>query len=432
MNITTKHYTILFFTISLACIGVHLWDYLLFPTHFIIGVCVLPILITREYDKKPNYWYVIGSFFFLIMSLLIHIITLYYIGFILIFLFGISYITKGLNHLPLFLLITISPAFNYLKNAIGIPIRLFLSDLSSLLLSSLQSNITLKGNLVTIGNNSFLIDQACAGLNMLTYTLIIGILILTIIKNKRNINWSFWQTSSLLSILFGLSILSNLTRILILIQFKILPENPIHYYTGIICMLLVAIFPFTLLSGRLSMFIKSNDTKKRYDNNESKPYIALVFPTLIFCFIIGFWVENPTKLEVKETIFKNNGQYKTTKLKFGVTKLNNDSILIYEKPLKAFYSAEHSPMICWKGSGFIFEEISTLTINKVDYYYAKLINEKKQTLHTAWWFQSKSLRTIDQLEWRSNNFKTKNNFSLINVTTEKKSTLSNFLKHSIQ
>lgn len=426
MNINTKIILTTIITISLACIGVHLWDYLLFPTHFIVGLCLIPLLITKQHNTKTNYWYVAGGLFFLTMSLLVHIITLYYIGLAFILILILNTFTKSNNHLSLALVLIISPAFTYLKNAIGIPIRLLLSDASASILSLLQPNVILKGNLVSIGNDSFMIDQACAGLNMLSYTLIIGILVLGIIQNKEQINWSFWQLSFLIIDLISLSIFSNLLRILILIQFKILPDNPIHYYAGVICMITVALIPFSIFCWWLSKFIKkttSLENQPPLNNYQNLLTIGL----LITAFVIGFWVKKPIEFKTKQHVFKHQNQYKTKALNYGVTKFYNDSLLIYEKPLQGLYSAEHSPMICWKGSGYTFKNINIEAINHQRYYIATLTNKDNNKLYTAWWFESNNFKTIDQLEWRLNCFKTNDHFSLINVTTESKHELFMYL-----
>ena len=41
-----------------------------------------------------------------------------------------------------------------------------------------------------------------------------------------------------------------------------------------------------------------------------------------------------------------------TMTKDGIIKYENSEILVYLKPIPGFYAAEHSPLICWQGSGY--------------------------------------------------------------------------------
>jgi exosortase N len=106
----------------------------------------------------------------------------------------------------------------------------------------------------------------------------------------------------------------------------------------------------------------------------------------------------------------------------GVTKMFNENILVYVKPIPEFFTGEHTPLICWKGSGYHFEGIKKSTINGREIYTGNLVKPGAK-LFTAWWYENGSTSTIDQLNWRMRMLRGEKDFCLINVTAENESAL---------
>ena len=98
----------------------------------------------------------------------------------------------------------------------------------------------------------------------------------------------------------------------------------------------------------------------------------------------------------------------------GITKFENDGFLIYVKPVR-FYAAEHSPMICWTGSGYSFQSIRKEVLHGKEIYTGILKNGPDK-LYTAWWFDRGGCKTASQLEWRLQAAKTNQPFNLINIS----------------
>jgi exosortase N len=114
--------------------------------------------------------------------------------------------------------------------------------------------------------------------------------------------------------------------------------------------------------------------------------------------------------------------YKTERVTAEIVKLQNSGSLIYVKNIPDFFSADHHPMICWKGSGYSFSQMQQETIGGQQVYTALLINGNEQ-LYTGWWYDNGSERTVEQVSWRYKMLVGKKPFSVVNVTTGNKQQL---------
>ena len=107
--------------------------------------------------------------------------------------------------------------------------------------------------------------------------------------------------------------------------------------------------------------------------------------------------------------------YTAKRLDADILQLNSPAALIYIKKIRGFYSTEHNPTICWKGSGYTFRKVTCSNIRGTELYVAILARGNEE-LYTAWWYDNGLLRTIGQFKWRSDVFKGGNEYSLVNVT----------------
>ena len=107
--------------------------------------------------------------------------------------------------------------------------------------------------------------------------------------------------------------------------------------------------------------------------------------------------------------------YKVSRVNAGVLKLENERSLVYIKPISGFYSTDHNPMICWSGSGYVFEQVREREVNGLKLYSAVLTNGAAQ-LYTAWWYDNGTNRTIAQLQWRWDVLRGANDYAVVNVT----------------
>ncbi|NQX98787.1 MAG: hypothetical protein HRT73_13040 [Flavobacteriales bacterium] len=105
-----------------------------------------------------------------------------------------------------------------------------------------------------------------------------------------------------------------------------------------------------------------------------------------------------------------------------VIKFENDNALIYIKPSCHFFGPDHSPTICWKGSGYEFINIKIEKLGAFEIYTAEL-KKDDEILQTAWWFDNGKAKTISQLDWRWKTALGDEPYRLINITTTSKNEL---------
>ena len=105
-------------------------------------------------------------------------------------------------------------------------------------------------------------------------------------------------------------------------------------------------------------------------------------------------------------------------LQDGVVKYRSDGLLIYVKPIQGWYDTEHTPLICWQGSGYEFGQIREQIIGKTTLYTGILEQKGVAPLYTAWWFDNGQEQTISQARWRWLDAGGASGFSLLNVTAD--------------
>jgi hypothetical protein len=79
-------------------------------------------------------------------------------------------------------------------------------------------------------------------------------------------------------------------------------------------------------------------------------------------------------------------------------------------------------MICWRGSGYTFQQVEKQVIAGTMVYSGLLLNDKEK-FYTAWWYDNGTTRTIEQLTWRWDVLKGATTYSIVNVTSPGKEQL---------
>jgi exosortase N len=111
----------------------------------------------------------------------------------------------------------------------------------------------------------------------------------------------------------------------------------------------------------------------------------------------------------------------------GITKYSNEELLVYIKSIPEFFTGEHTPLFCWKGSGYQIEKLNKTEVDGME-VYTGVLKKGDERLYTAWWYFNGSIHTIDQFTWRSVMLKGGNEFSLVNVTTSEESKLQSVIE----
>ena len=405
----------------LVFFALELKDYFPFTISSIFGILLVPFIITIRNPEEKSNRYIFLLLFFLILSYLSPLNTLIYLAWISAILLLIERHFGKTGILSFIYLIIISPIFLYFGNFFGIPARLELTEIAGTILNSINFQNEVAGNLILTENNEFSVDPACMGLNMLTISFILAIAIAVHYEELTYKKLNLFFTALYLTLVVIVNLIGNLIRILLLVLFYIPAENSMHDIIGIICLLLYVLVPLWFIT---KFFYKkfSVTHKKPIIISVKNNLIVINYIAIILMIGIGYY----TKSKTKETNFLPANcsieGYKKSIASKDVLKFENPTTLIYVKPVNSFYGAEHTPMICWVGSGYSFQQVKKAKINKQELFFGTL-TKGKDIIYCSWWFDNGVHKTINQLEWRWNVLKGAKAYSLININSADEKTL---------
>jgi len=107
------------------------------------------------------------------------------------------------------------------------------------------------GNIILLNGSDFNVEPGCVGLNMLVTGLVMGLFILAHFERQYQRTFNFLQVSAAMLFVLLLSVFSNYIRLLTLVIFYILPENPLHELVGIFCLMVYVLLPFYAIVARI-------------------------------------------------------------------------------------------------------------------------------------------------------------------------------------
>ena len=200
-----------------------------------------------------------------------------------------------------------------------------------------------------------------------------------------------------------------------------------HEFLGILCFVIYVMIPLYFLSKwMINRSGKPNITEHGTIHLTRFGKSCIMIASIIIL-LTGIHLNESRK---KVSTFHSSATlpgYQSVNLNDGITKLTNDQILIYVKPIPEFFTSEHTPLLCWQGSGYHFESIRTTTIHDQEIYIGHLVNQKS-VLYTAWWYSNGKVQTINQLDWRFRMIRGEGEFSLVNVTSDNETDLNATLR----
>lgn len=393
-------------------------DYMPFTSlSFVLAAWALPFTLRKEEGRPLPAAWKSTTLLFLLLSFVVPVKTLLYFSiggalFLLLPLF---------SYRPTFLSVAVwavaSPAFQYATNVFSFPIRLQLTQWAGQVLSLSFKGITTRGNIIYYGPNEFSVDPACMGLNMLVASLLLGIMTLGFyqLKLKKKIG-AGWALLFLLAVV-GCNVVSNLLRIMLLVQFSVWPGTPMHEAVGLACLALYVLLPAALGAQGLVRRLGVPAVQETVASTARQPKLVLHYA------LAALMVWSAVRVTTVDTYsnFKGYGNvalagYGVSTFATGILKLEADHSLIYVKYVRGFYDTDHNPSLCWKGSGYEFEHLEQKVLAGVPVYTAVLVNGAEK-LYTAWWYGNGRLHTINQFQWRYDSFRGGNPYAVINVTT---------------
>jgi exosortase N len=380
---------------------------------FILGIIALQVTTSFNKNAKGSMRFFWGALLLFALFMLMPAKTFLYLSLATAGLFFAEIFYGRINLLPQLVLIAMSPWADTMANLFSFPLRLQLTACAGKLLSIVNTGVSVAGNTILCNGHEFSVDPACMGLKMMVASLLCGMILLGFYQKKFSKELRVWQLMCVLILIVLLNILANLFRIICLVQFNILPDNFMHEMAGIICLTGYVIIPLMALS---KWMVEHYGVPRK--NNRGIYYIRSTSRMLGCNLLLALCLLTSLHRGVNRHIQTDIPQiagYKTQSLPGDVIKLENAHSLVYIKLIPGCYYTEHHPMICWKGSGYDFQQIEERSLNGRKIYTAMLQMGNEQ-LYTAWWYENGQQSTISQLDWRWDVFRGAHPYSLVNVT----------------
>jgi exosortase N len=402
--------------VLLVCFFLMVKDYFLFPASTVFGILLLPyVLVIRKAEGNSNR-YVFVLLFFLVLVWLTGLNTLIYICLIAAILFLIERSLGRIGILVFIYLIVISPIFMYIANFVGVPARLELTNLAGSILNLIQMQNEVSGDLIITATDTFSVEPACMGLNMLSMSFMLAIVSAAHYERHYNKRINLFAIGCFLLTVFILNLLSNLIRIVLLILFKIPADNFMHDVVGIICLVVYILIPLWFITAFFYKRFAVAYTENKSADSIAPGFIMNAAVAVTFIVTVCVVKSRPQSNAYMPEVCIVPG-YEKSIMTNDVLRFQNQEALIYVKPVRSFYGAEHTPMICWVGSGYTFEHIKKTSCNSIEIFTGKLV-KGKDSIYCSWWFDNGTHKTILQTDWRWRVLKGCNNYSLINVNAE--------------
>lgn len=390
---------------------------------FLLGLIAIPVALHRDPLQKKSLRFYYTALVFCILGWILPVKTLLYASVVLALCFLIDNVLGKINLLPVLAMALMAPICDYITNIFTFPIRLQLTAWAGALLQMIGVAANVEGNTIFFEGNEFSVDAACMGLNMLVTSMLCGIMILGFYQKKMGLHLSFIKVSGLMGIIALLNIIANLFRMILLVVLVILPEDPMHGFTGIICLAVYVILPLIWL---IPWMVKHSGKTKTvtlpvYTVNSLQVIMAHV--CLAACVGMVAW---KTMLPGVNQVIPANlppvEGFKVTAMRDNVVKVENDTALIYVKTIPGFYYSDHHPTICWRGSGFEFKHIREEIIAGKT-VSTSILQKGTQQLYTAWWYDNGTRQTGSQLKWRWDALRSGTRYAIVNVSTQDRKTL---------
>ncbi len=429
-------------------------SYIFIDTTFIIGILMLPYLVIIKNKKQTGWLYLILTIISLIGSIYLPTRTLHFFTLAFAALAYIEWQYGRLNWLPMFAVVLMSSLVTNFSLVFSFPIRLKISTLAAKGLSILDAKTLADGNIIHFRGTDFSVDTACMGLTMLQMSLLLALFLIAYFEripfvnrherfnfNGNNFIFTPLSIMTILGISLGLNMFFNLLRIVLLVLFKWMPDTFMHDGAGVVGLGLYVFLPlYFIVKKGASILNNSSQTLLLSTFPKVKNFWKGVFPFKImnsfrysFTILILIWLTYISFYKINHITPNNISNQLTincleqlkcpkTLEKDGVLKYKNDEILAYLKPIPGFYAAEHSPLICWQGSGYTFGQVKSMLINDIE-IYTGVLKKGDDTLQTAWWYDNGNTQTASQTEWRTAILKGEPNFNLVNITAADTATL---------
>lgn len=335
-----------------------------------------------------------------------------------------------INEAPLLTAFLLTAVVKTMSIVLGFSLRLELSKYAASALRFFDKNAAADGNMILFKGQPFSVDPACMGLQMVEVSFLFCLLMLGLLE-RRSGRFLPWPALAGVLVSVGiLNLLFNQLRIVLLVLFNIIPDSPMHGAVGLAGLALYVFVPIWFglqwLFRRFAQQAAPAETLlPAVQPSHPKRAVQVALLLFLLWFAVTETGADESHVHGIQAIVPRGlpAGCVAEPLTDGVTKYTNDSLLIYVKPVRGWYSTEHTPLICWRGSGYEFGKVREEKAGERSFYIGTLKKKEEPLLYTAWWFDNGQLRTIEQARWRMLDAGGAPGFSLVNVTARDEATL---------
>lgn len=389
-------------------------DYIHFDAaNFLIGIAVMPLML-RQAGGQGSARFGWLALAFGLLGLWIPVKTALYMTLCCALLFLFESYKGRCTALPLLTLFFMSPVCDYFAHVFSFPVRLWLTRVAAGLLQVAGMPVQTAGNMISDKGSEFSVDPACMGLSMLVTSLLCGLILFAFHQRKYKLKLAVGWVLAGLAVIILLNIMANLCRIVLLVRFRLMPESPMHGLCGIACLVAYVLLPAAWLCRllvRKKGKVLSSDPATGKGSGQG---LALHGILLCVVSLIVLRGQVGPALPPQQSLPVAPG-YTFSWLNKEVIKMENEKVLVYLKPLKGAVYTDHNPLLCWNGSGYIFEQIREQRWPGITLFTGTLCKGAER-LYTAWWYENGSTSTISQWTWRRETLSGASPFTLVNVT----------------
>lgn len=266
------------------------------------------------------------------------------------------------------------------------------------------------GNLITRDGVDFSVDPACMGLHMLQTALLCCIMMSALYGQRYRRELRGACPGLLIGACVLLNVVANLLRIVMLVQFRVPQENPMHELIGILCIVVYTLLPCAFLIRWMMRRFGRDIPMFRPAVSRKEPWLHCV---IILTLICGVAV-TPAYVAAQHVLPEIPG-YESAYAAEGIPRLTRGSTVVYLKGVQGFYGTEHHPMLCWTGSGFRFRDVCECRVGGVPVMRGVLERGGKRYL-TAWWYASAGGHRYSGAGWRWDALRNGRRYCIVNVT----------------
>ncbi|WP_162946356.1 exosortase N [Chitinophaga barathri] len=383
---------------------------------FLLGLLAVPIATVSNPLQRRSLRFYYAALAVCVLAWIIPVKTFLFTALVLALCFVADSVFGKINGLPVVAMLLMSPLFSYITNIFTFPIRLELTAVAGKALQLTGAPVAVEGNSILLGGNSFSVDAACMGLSMMVTSLLCGIMLLGYSQRKEGLYVPWPKIVLLLGFIFAVNVVSNLFRIILLVQFNIPPGDVMHDITGILCLVVYVMLPLVWICARL---VKRYGKPRVFSAPKEKLHISMLVQShlcLAACvFMVAYKISKPMETFPAGEEPPVVSGYRVTPMNGDMMKLENSSVLVYIKSIPDFYYTDHHPTICWQGSGYTFKKVRESGMAGCT-VYTGLLEKGAERLYTAWWYDNGEVQTISQLAWRWEALLNRSRFAIVNVT----------------